>query len=373
MIFKILPYKQWISAIYYTNNSWLEVHNTTFYHVRNGVRNTKMGKSWSAEEILEMVRAFQPACVLAAAAELDIFSALAAHPMTAKSLSAELGADLRATTILLDALTSLRFLKKSADKYSVPLDVARMLTEESPNNILPAIRHQANGLRRWSRLARITQTGKPARCNPSIRGRAADEAAFIGAMDNFSSPFADSIVKRLKPKFEHLLDIGGASGTWTIAFLRAVPKAKVTLFDLPTVIPLARRRIAKAGLSEQVTFVAGDYYRDELPVGADFAWLSAIAHQNSREQNRALFAKIYSSLQDSGVLVIRDVVMDSSRTSPVAGAMFAVTMLVATEAGGTYTFDEFRDDLTSAGFTKVKLLHRDQFMNSLIHTTKTKT
>jgi SAM-dependent methyltransferase len=330
-----------------------------------------MGKSWSTEEILEMVRAFQPACVLAAAAELDIFSTLSAHPMTAKSLSAKLGADLRATTILLDSLVALRFLKKSVDKYIVPLDVARILTEESPDNILPALRHQANGLRRWSRLARITQTGKPAKCKPSIRGQAADEAAFIGAMDNFSAPFADRIVKQLKPNFEHLLDIGGASGTWTIAFLHSVSEAKATLFDLPSVIPMAKKRIAKAGLTKRVTFVAGDYYRDELPVGVDFAWLSAIAHQNSREQNRALFAKIYSSLRDNGVLVIRDVVMDSSRTKPAAGAMFAVTMLVATEGGGTYTFDEFREDLTAAGFAQVTLICKDEFMNSLIRATKT--
>ena len=333
-----------------------------------------MARRWTADKILNMVRAFQSASVLAAAAELDIFSAMADQPMTAKSLSAKLGTDLRATTILLDSLTALRFLTKISDKYIVPLDAARMLTEESPANILPAIRHQANGLRRWSQLARITQTGKPVKCKPSIRGQAADEAAFIGAMDNFSAPFADRIVRKLLPlKFRHLLDVGGGPGTWTIAFLRSVPKAKATLFDLPTVIPLARRRIAKAGLAKRVRYVAGDYYSDKLPVGADFAWLSAIAHQNSREQNRALFAKIYSSLQDNGVLVIRDVVMEKSRTSPVAGAMFAVTMLVATQAGGTYTFDEFRDDLTHAGFTKVKLLHRDKYMNSLIRATKTQT
>ncbi|MCX5637049.1 MAG: methyltransferase [Planctomycetota bacterium] len=332
-----------------------------------------MARRWTADEILNMVRAFQPASVLAAAAELDIFSALAAHPMTAKSLSTKLGTDIRATTVLLDALTAMGLLTKQGDKYSVPSDVAKILTEESPDNVLPAILHQANGLRRWNQLARITQTGKPARCKPSIRGRAADEAAFIGAMDNFSAPFAESIVKRLKPDFKHLLDIGGASGTWTIAFLHSVPNAKATLFDLPAVIPLAKKRIAKAGLTKRVIYVAGDYYRDELPVGADFAWLSAITHQNSREQNRALFAKIYSALQDNGVLVIRDVVMDSSRTSPVAGAMFAVTMLVATQGGGTYAFDEFRQDLSEAGFTKVKLVHRDQFMNSLIQATKTKT
>jgi ubiquinone/menaquinone biosynthesis C-methylase UbiE len=331
-----------------------------------------MARRWTADKILNMVRAFQPACVLAAAADLNIFSALIVRPTTAKSLAAKLGTDLRATAVLLDALTAMELLTKRADKYIVPLDAAQMLTEESPDNILPALRHQANGLRRWNQLARITQTGKPAKCKPSIHGRTADEAAFIGAMDNFSAPFAESIVKRLKPDFKHLLDIGGASGTWTIAFLRVVPKAKATLFDLPSVIPMAKKRIAKAGLSDRVTLVAGDYYCDELPAGVDFAWLSAIAHQNSREQNRALFAEVYASLQDNGVLVIRDVVMDSSRTSPVAGAMFAVTMLVVTQGGGTYTFDEFRQDLLQAGFTNVKLLHRDESMNSLIRAKKIK-
>jgi len=331
-----------------------------------------MARRWTANEILNLVRAFQPACVLTAAADLNIFSALAARPMTAKSLLAKLGTDLRATTILLDALTALQFLTKRADKYSIPSNVARILTEESPYNILPGIRHQANCLRRWARLARVTQTGRPPKREASIRGLAADEAAFIGAMDNFSAPVANQIVERLKPlEFNHMLDIGGASGTWAIAFLRAVSNAKATLFDLPTVIPLARSRIAKAGLSDRVIFVAGDFYSDKLPVGADFSWLSAIVHQNSREQNRALFAKIYSSLQDNGVLVIRDVVMDSSRTSPLAGAMFAVNMLVATEGGGTYTFKEFREDLTQAGFAKVKLAHRDPGMNSLIRATKT--
>ena len=333
-----------------------------------------MGKKWSAEEILEMVRAFQPVCVLTAAVELDVFIAIGRRVMTAKSVAAKLGSDARGTKVLLDALTALGFLQKIADKYGVPLDVARILSEESPDNILPALRHQANGLRRWNQLARIIQTGKPAKCEPSIRGQAADEAAFIGAMDNFSAPIADRIVRKLRSlKFRHLLDVGGGPGTWTIAFLRAAPGARATLFDLPSVIPLAKKRIIKAELGDRVTFVAGDYCRDELPVGADFAWLSAIAHQNSREQNRALFGKIYSALKDGGNLVIRDVVMEESRTKPAFGAMFAVTMLVATEGGGTYTFDEFQDDLTSAGFAKVKLLHRDQSMNSLILATKTKT
>lgn len=330
-----------------------------------------MAKERTEDEILQMVRAFQPACVLTAAADLDIFSVLNNEPMTAKSLSAKLGSDLRATTILLDALTALGFLVKRKDQYIVSAQIAEVLTEAGCRNILPAVRHLANCHRRWIKLAEVVKAGKPNEVPPGIRGDAADRDAFIGAMNIFSAPLVSYVIDCLQPlSFQHLLDIGGASGTWTIAFLHAVPKARATLFDLPDVIPSAKKRIAEAGLSDRVTFVAGDFYSDKLPADADLAWLSAVTHQNSRQQNRELFAKVYSALQENGTFVIRDAVMDESRTSPEAGVLFAVNMLVGTEAGGTYTFDEFREDLLHAGFTDVTLLYKGEYMNSLIRAKK---
>jgi len=330
-----------------------------------------MVKQWTAKEVLDVARSFQPACVLTAAADLDIFSPLYEKPMTARALACKLGTNPRATTILLDALVALEFLTKQDSDYSVPDNIAKLLTEKSDNNVLPMVRHLANCLRRWARLSEVIQTGKPAECGPSIRGDAADQADFISGMHNISEPIADEVIAKLQPlKFDHLLDIGGASGTWTIAFLRAVPEARATLFDLPPVISMAEQRFAEAGLGNRVTLVPGDFYTDELPDGADIAWLGAICHQNSREQNCALFAKVHKALKDGGVVVIRDMVMDPSHTSPEGGALFAVNMLVATEGGGTYTFDEYRQDLCEAGFGKVILVHRDEFMNSLIRAEK---
>ena len=330
-----------------------------------------MSKQWTAEEVLDLVRLFQPACVLAAAADLDVFSPLGEKPMTAQALASDLGTDSRATTILLDALAAMELLAKQGNDYNVPEDVAELLTEKSANSVLPMVCHLANCLRRWAALAGVTQTGKPAERTPSTRGQAADQAAFIGAMHNISGQIADEVVDKLHPlKFSHILDIGGASGTWTIALLRSIPQAKATLFDLPPVIEMAEKRIAEAGLGDRVSLVPGDFYTDDLPDGADLAWLGAICHQNSREQNRALFTKIHKSLNDDGVVVIRDVVMDPSHTSPKGGAMFAVNMLVSTEGGGTYTFDEYSHDLGEAGFGRVKLVNRDEFMNSLIRAEK---
>jgi len=331
-----------------------------------------MAKQWNAEEILEIARSFQPACVLTAAAELDVFSALDRNAMTADLLADKLGTDLRATRILLDALAAMDFLTKRGDEYSVSADIAEMLSDKSDKNILPMVRHMANCLSRWVQLSQVTKTGGPAERRPSIRGEESDCAAFIGGMHNISAPIAAEVIGRLKPlEFAHLLDIGGASGTWTMAFLDAAPEARATLFDLPPVIPMAEKRLDEAGNAERVNLVAGDYNVDELPQGADLAWLGAICHQNSREQNRELFTKIHRALTDGGHVVIRDVVMKPSRIRPESGALFAVNMLVATEGGGTYTFDEYSEDLRAAGFDKVTLVYRDEHMNSLIKATKT--
>ena len=132
--------------------------------------------------------------------------------------------------------------------------------------------HLTNIMRSWAELAATVRGGSIPPRQSSIRGAEADRAAFIAAMHVISGPMADGLVSQLGPlKFQHLLDVGGASGTWTLAFLRAVPEAKATIFDLPDAIRQARQRLADSEFSGRVTFVAGDFYVDELPHGVDFA------------------------------------------------------------------------------------------------------
>lgn len=323
------------------------------------------------QQILEMAGGFQAACVIGAAAELNLFTILEQQSMSADELAERLGSDRRATGVLLDAVAALQLLDKQSGRYSVPPEIRPWLVETSPESILPMIRHRINVLRGWSQLAWVTKAGMPCPRPASIRGAEADRAAFVAAMHVVSDPVADQLVDRIEPPpFAHLLDVGGASGTWTLAFLRAVGAAKATIFDLPDAIAQARERIATSGFADRVELVAGDFYRDDLPTGADFAWVSAIAHQHSRRRNRQLFAKVHAALQPGGRIAVRDVVMESSRTQPLPGALFAVNMLVNTESGGTYTFEELAEDLQAAGFADPQLRVKHEAMNSVIVATK---
>ena len=141
---------------------------------------------------------------------------------------------------------------------------------------------------------------------------------------------------------------------------------RAVIFDFAPVLALAKKRLTAEGFLDRVELAAGDFYQDELPGGCDLALLSAIIHQNSPAQNVELYKKIYRALEPGGVVLIRDHIMDESRTQPPAGAMFALNMLVNTSGGDTFTFGEVKETLEAAGFGEVKQVRAGERMDGLV-------
>ena len=156
------------------------------------------------------------------------------------------------------------------------------------------------------------------------------------------------------------------SGTYTIAFLRQNLELRAVIFDFAPVLALAKKRLTAEGFLDRVELAAGDFYQDDLPGGCDLALLSAVIHQNSPEQNIELYKKIHRALEPGGVVLIRDHIMEESRTQPPAGAMFALNMLVNTTEGDTYTFAEVKETLEAAGFIEVKQVRAGERMDCLV-------
>jgi predicted O-methyltransferase YrrM len=325
----------------------------------------------SPEAILKLARQFMESRILLSAAEMNLFSLLDPMPSTAKDLAGKLNADPRGLAILLDALASMGLLSKKEDMYLTVPDVAPFLTDQSSRSVLPMILHAAHLWESWSDLTPVVK-GAGLTEAPASSARDDDELrAFIGAMHVAGTPRAQKIVTAIQPGHaRNLIDVGGASGTYTIAFLKAAPEMKATLFDRAAVIPIARERVAEAGMLDRVRLVAGDFYEDELPGGHDLALLSAIIHQNSPAENVELFRKVLRAIVPGGRMIIRDHVMEPGRTEPKAGAIFAINMLVNTAGGSTYTFDEIRNWLEGAGFVSVRLLETGEHMDALVEAFK---
>ncbi len=316
------------------------------------------------------VRGFMKSRVILTAAELDFFTLLHRGPSTARDLAKRLHLDERGTTRVLDSLISFGLVMKEADHYRTTTTGA-LLSSEHPETILPVILHMNNLWDRWGDLTAILRKDSTKSGKQGLSFTDRDWKAFIGAMHVIARKLSGEIADFYNTeRFTCLLDLGGASGTYAVAFLKKNPALKAILFDLAEVIPMAEERIAAEGLSERVRCVGGDFYDDELPQGADIVLLSAIIHQNSMKENISLYKKIYKALPPGGVLLIRDHIMDESRTRPSSGALFAINMLVNTQGGDTYTFGEVRKDLEEAGFSEILLLRSGDRMDCLVEARK---
>jgi predicted O-methyltransferase YrrM len=271
---------------------------------------------------------------------------------------------------LVDALVTLGLLEKNNGRYSCT-ETGAPLSSKHKESILPMILH-LNGLwDTWSHLSQTIREGENPHRNLSIKRDEARQKAFIGAMHvigrDLSMKIADSF--DLRP-FKKLLDIGGASGTYTIAFLEKNPEMTAVIFDLEEVIPLAEERLTSAGLQDRVVLKGGNFYIDQMPKGCDLALLSAIIHQNSPKQNLDLFRNVHQALDRGGVLLIRDHIMDDSRIHPPDGAIFALNMLLNTDGGDTYTFSEVMEALEEAGFVDIKMSRQGERMDCLVEARK---
>jgi ubiquinone/menaquinone biosynthesis C-methylase UbiE len=317
--------------------------------------------------IMSLVSKFQESRIFLTAAELDVFTLLAKNPMSVQEIANRLEATVRGVTILLDAVVSMGLLEKKDERYHCPAEMAPILSKESPTSMMPAVTLATGGWKKWSDLTDIVRHGKDGIKGTAFDINESEQEAFTGAMYAIAREMAPRIVAAVNAgRAKKLLDIGGGSGAYTQAFLEASPGLTAAIFDLPSVITVARQRLASTGLLDRIQLVAGDFYTDDLPTGHDLALLSAIIHQNSPEQNIELYRKIFRALQPRGRLVIRDHIMSSDHTQPASGAIFAVNMLVGTAEGRTYSFEEIKSSLESAGFIKVNLIQPDERMTGLV-------
>ncbi|MDR0704381.1 MAG: hypothetical protein LBF88_05265 [Planctomycetaceae bacterium] len=332
----------------------------------------------SFNRLRQVSTAFQESCVLAAAAELDIFTVILEHDnqLSAQELAAICAANIRGMSVLLDALSATGYLRKknghsdSDTVYSVVEEFQTLLDRRNPVTFIPMIRHMSCVQRSWAELARTVKNGIPVETLPSILGEEEDRVSFIWAMNSIAQTQVEPTITALRKagllNFNRFIDVGGASGTYSLAFLQVLPNSRGTIFDLPVGIAAARQRFTGTEYESRICLVEGHFDHDKLPDGFDFAWISAIIHQFDRTASRELYKKTFRSLQSGGTVAVRDFMMNAERTAPTDGAFFGISMLVETQTGRVYTFDEVKEDLESAGFIKVKLAIPAETMSAVV-------
>ncbi|MBI4849644.1 MAG: hypothetical protein HY808_13925 [Nitrospirae bacterium] len=227
-------------------------------------------------ELRKIWGAFRQARVLLTANNYRVFDLLT-KPQLAKAIAKKLNTDLRATGILLDALTGLGLLKKQNDRYQNTILSSGFLVSGSPHYQGNIINHAETLWQNWSGLDEILKTGKPYR-------KAHDHEAFILGMNDLASLKAGNVIDAIGLKgVKTALDLGGGPGTYSIAM--AQKGVAVTLFDRPETVKIAKKVISLFLPLSNINFLLGDFNHDDIGKGYDLIFASQILHSNSVKEN----------------------------------------------------------------------------------------
>ncbi len=310
---------------------------------------------------MQFAFAYAPPLMIEAGVRHGLFDALANGARNLEELTKESGCSGRGVRILLDALVALELLVKMGPAtYGLTPESEAFLVSGRPSFQGGLFRHVSGQLLPpWLELSEVVRTGRPATAINREGPGASFFLQFVNDIYPLSAPAASSLAEHLVVAEAgpfSVLDLACGSGVWGITLAQASPQVRVTAVDWEGVLPLARANAERLGLADRFSWVAADLLEAPLGSGHRIATLGHIVHSEGEERSRALFPRLFGALAPGGTLAIAEWLRNDEHTGSAAAAIFAVNMLVNTEAGDTYSFAELRSWLEAAGFRDVRTL-----------------
>jgi SAM-dependent methyltransferase len=302
--------------------------------------------------------------IIQVAARIGIFDKIEARGTTSEEVASCINTSPRATELFLNALVAIRLLSKESGKYFNTAISRNYLVKNSPKYFGGMIVFEHNLWDMWGKLEESVRTGMPSRKPDMFQNTEDETEKFILAMHSLVKARGDAeVVSHLLDLgwANSLIDIGSGPGTYPIEFIKKYPQLAITIFDLPGTLRVTRKVLEEEHKIGQISLFEGDYRKTKIPDGFDVAFLSNIIHSEDETTNQDLMKNIYEALNTGGLLVIKDHILNEDLTSPAVGAIFSITMLLATN-GRDYSFKEVSRWLEKAGF---KYIEWKQLSNTL--------
>ncbi len=305
----------------------------------------------------DVVATYRLPRIIFTALDLDLFTAIGAASWTVPSLAKKLRVSARGLDILCRNLACAGLLIKSGSRYRNSPLASGELNKKSPAYRRAYLDLLRNHWDDWSKLTRSVRSGRPVGDNdapdePAYRRR------FSWAMHHRSLDVAPKVAGQVDLRSARtLLDLGGGPGTYALAFLKRNPALRATVCDRAPALAVAREIAATVPHGKRLSYLPLDFVAKPIPGRYDVIWFSNVLHIYSPEENRRLFRKMARALALGGRLLIQDAFLhDANGLYPQEASLFAVTMLLFTDGGDTYSVRDTTAWLRQAGFGRVRTL-----------------
>ena len=305
---------------------------------------------------------------LHAACELGLFDLLHRRPNLVKAeIAAELSLQPRAIDILLLGTTALRLTEKSGARYANSQVIDGMASNGIWQIFKDVVAFEqyicylgqfdfAASLRANTHVGLRRVPGSA----PDLYRRLSEnpelEQVFYRYMHSWSKLSNPLLFRHLDlSRARTVLDVGGGDGVNAIGLLKAFPHLDVTVLELPGGAAFARRTVAEAGLSDRITVVEQDIFKDAFPTGFDCVLFSHLLVIWSPEENVALLKNAWQALNPGGRAAIFCSISNDEGTGPLMAALDSVYFAaIPAEGGMIYAWHQYDGWLRASGFTRIE-------------------
>jgi hypothetical protein len=329
--------------------------------------------------IIQTGMSFWASKALLSAVELNVFGLLGDKAMTGAELTRALGLHNRANPDFFDTLLTLGFLERDGDgpaaRYRNTAETATFLDKTKPTYV-GGILEMANSrlFRFWADLTEALKTGKPQ--NETKNGGQsmfdelyADPARleqFVEAMSGVSTGNFMALAEKFDfSKYKTLCDVGGAAGILSIMVATRHKHMSCTTTDLPMVSPIAKKKIARFGLSERIQTKDLDFFKEPL-LKADVITMGMILHDWDLENKMMLIRKAYDALPEGGAFIAVDAIIDDARRQNAFGMLMSLNMLIEFGVAFDYTGADFTRWCKEVGFKRTEIIPLAGFSSAAV-------
>jgi 2-polyprenyl-3-methyl-5-hydroxy-6-metoxy-1,4-benzoquinol methylase len=307
--------------------------------------------------IFETLCAFQQTEALKGAVELDIFTHIAEGASSVAEIAKRAQASERGIRILCDFLTIQGFLAKTDGRYSNSPTAEMFLNKRSPAYIGSMATFLAHpGLMECFH----DMAGSVRKGGTVSKGTLAPEdpvwVVFARAMAPFMAMMAEMVAKivALPGAAQRVLDISAGHGLYGLMVAKANPSAQIYASDWANVLEVARENAAKFGVTERFHTIPGSAFDSDFGSGYDLVLVPNFLHHFDPPTNVKFLRKLRVAMKPGAMLAIVEFVPNEDRISPPMAASFSLQMLGGTASGDAYTFREFSEMLSEAGFSNIQ-------------------
>jgi len=211
-------------------------------------------------------------------------------------------------------------------------------------------------------MRKVLFTGRPANWAANKKGKEwkvsmeSDDFAnsFTAGMNSRGAYLANGLLSAVNlSNYNKILDIGGASGIYSVILLMNYLKLGAAVFEKPPVDKLAEYTINEFGLSDRINVVPGDMFEDEFPAGYDIHLISHVLHDWDIEEVKCILNNSFENLKPGGMVIIHDAHINDTKTGPVSVAEYSVLLMFLSE-GKCYSTSEMREILEETGFKNIQ-------------------